>query len=67
MMTVQELSEQLVRLPLDERLELLEVLTHSIRETLREEEAEAEVVDIHAEFRQAWREAMEGKDEIPLS
>lgn len=60
-MTVQEWSKQLVKLPLDERLQLLEVLTHSIRETLREEEAEEEDIDIHAEFREAWREAMEGK------
>ncbi len=60
-MTIQELSEKAVQLSLKERLELLEVITHSIRQTLLEEEADNEDVDIVEGFREGWADAMEGR------
>lgn len=59
-MTVRELVEQIDQLPTDDQRKILEILKH------RFSEDEEEVIDIHEEFRQAWREAMTG-EEIPLS
>ncbi len=64
-MTIQEWTEQIKLLSLDERVELLEVLSHSIKEALSANEDDEEI-DVHEEFRQAWHEAMSG-EEIPLS
>lgn len=60
-MTLQEIVEQIAQLSLEDQSELMEILKQRFPEA-----DEDEAVDIHAEFRQAWREAMAG-EEIPLS
>jgi hypothetical protein len=61
-MIASDLLERIGQLSLNERLALLEILSHSIRQELSavEEESEDEV-DPKALFREGWADAMEGR------
>jgi hypothetical protein len=63
-MTVDEIAKEIRKLPIHEQLILLETLSQAIREKVqrRLEKAETplEEVDTHAEFREAWNDALTG-------
>lgn len=59
-MIAPDLLETIERLPLEERLTLLEFLSRSIREELHSDD-EDEDVNPEELFREAWADAMEGR------
>ncbi len=60
-----ELIEKLIHLPIDERVEIIERISRSVREDLRESQSRDSGADISRKIRESWSEIASAEGKTP--